>query len=577
MKKTVITLIAGLFVLGFSTMAFGQNAWINEIHYDNVSTDEDEMVEVVIEDAGSYTLSDFTVTLYNGNNGAPYGTHTLDTFTQGTTSDNFTFYYKYISGIQNGAPDGLALDYQATVIQFLSYEGTFTAVGGPADGMESIDIGVEEGSSTPVGHSLQLAGSGTQYSDFTWQPPAPATPGDLNNAQSFGGPPIMTKAYSISSTAIDVFYNQDMTSVNPADYTLTGTATITFSSATIDGTNPKLIHLTGASTDMIGDIILDNIYDAANDTDFDFYAGITPIALTNTLNPDGHIDNTHLATFQGIVSANDAYNNVWVSDAPGPYNGVLIFDYDFQALVEVGDEILFTANRTEYYNLTELGNPTLLEIISTGNTPHGPTDIAGSDIDQNIPADTNPAEQWEGQLVSINNVLVDSLVAKEDLYIGSDDNWATSFIIGDNVDYQYANIGPLLDDAVASGEPINLVGVVDFSYGKYRINPRFTEDLPVEEYPAQIITILSQNTPNPLTNSTMISFNLAPLKNKQNASLSIYNTRGQLVREFPLDDIQGEILWDRTDNYGNKVGSGIYMYKLSTTSDSFIRKMVVLD
>jgi flagellar hook assembly protein FlgD len=91
------------------------------------------------------------------------------------------------------------------------------------------------------------------------------------------------------------------------------------------------------------------------------------------------------------------------------------------------------------------------------------------------------------------------------------------------------------------------------------------------------IITLSQNTPNPVTNSTVISFNLASLPNAQNAKLQIYNIRGQMVREFALEEVQGEIHWDRTDSYGNKVGSGIYLYKLSTGKDSFVKKMVVLD
>ena len=62
-----------------------------------------------------------------------------------------------------------------------------TGTDGPAAGVLSTDMGVEEGSSTPVGESLQLSGTGTMYSDFIWDPPATATPGDINLNQSFGG------------------------------------------------------------------------------------------------------------------------------------------------------------------------------------------------------------------------------------------------------------------------------------------------------------------------------------------------------------------------------------------------------
>jgi PKD repeat protein len=187
--------LVAIFVALFSFTGLSQNAWINEIHYDNVSTDVNEFVEVVIENPGSYTLSLFEVYLYNGNNGNTYTPlYNLSEFTVGATVGNFTFYYKIypVNGIQNGAPDGLALVYNGSVIsgQYLSYEGAFVANDGPAIGMMSVDIGVLEAGTEPVGNSLQLTGTGTVYSAFSWEPPAPETPGQLNNGQSFGGAPL---------------------------------------------------------------------------------------------------------------------------------------------------------------------------------------------------------------------------------------------------------------------------------------------------------------------------------------------------------------------------------------------------
>ena len=66
-----------------------------------------------------------------------------------------------VNGLQNGVgttpyADGIALvDSLGTVLEFLSYEGTLVAVDGPAEGMTSMDIGVEEPSDTPEGNSLQ--------------------------------------------------------------------------------------------------------------------------------------------------------------------------------------------------------------------------------------------------------------------------------------------------------------------------------------------------------------------------------------------------------------------------------------
>ncbi len=94
-------------------------------------------------------------------------------------------------GIQNGSPDGIALvDDAGALVQFLSYEGTFVGVGGAADGVTSIDIGVSENGSGALGNSLQLTGTGTAYEDFTWAAEAPDTFGAANTGQFFGdGPP----------------------------------------------------------------------------------------------------------------------------------------------------------------------------------------------------------------------------------------------------------------------------------------------------------------------------------------------------------------------------------------------------
>jgi hypothetical protein len=161
-------------------------AWINELHYDNNSTDVNELVEIA-GPAGT-SLAGWEVQLYNGSNGAVYDTFTITGALSGGTGIGFLTVA--VPDIQNGAPDGLALvDAEGTVIQFLSYEGTFTAISGDASGLTSEDIGVTETSSTLTTQSLQLTGSGCAYAEFTWAPPATATPGAANNAQTFACDP----------------------------------------------------------------------------------------------------------------------------------------------------------------------------------------------------------------------------------------------------------------------------------------------------------------------------------------------------------------------------------------------------
>ena len=148
--------------------------FISELHYDNGGTDEGESIEIT-GSAGT-NLTGYSLILYNGSNAQTYDIRNLSESIPNENGSGFgTVCYEYGSnGIQNGEPDGLALvDPNGMVIEFLSYEGTITAVNGPAAGMTSTDLGVEESFTTPVGHSLQLEDAG-------WAAPAPNSCGSLN-------------------------------------------------------------------------------------------------------------------------------------------------------------------------------------------------------------------------------------------------------------------------------------------------------------------------------------------------------------------------------------------------------------
>ena len=161
--------------------------FLNEFHYDNEGADQTEFIEVVAPESWT-DLESVTLTLYNGGSGAAYaGEILLSDFTRREVVDGYTFYTLDIS-LQNGAPDGLALALGSDVLQFLSYEGTFTAADGVAQGLESTDVGVFESTDTPLGSALQLAGTGNSYLDFAWQAPATNTYGTVNHGQSFTVP-----------------------------------------------------------------------------------------------------------------------------------------------------------------------------------------------------------------------------------------------------------------------------------------------------------------------------------------------------------------------------------------------------
>ena len=190
--------------------------WINEIHYDNTGTDAGEFVEVA--GTAGVDLSAYSIVLYNGTGGAVYDTDILSGIIDNESNGFGAVSLSYpANGIQNGAPDGIALVHNSTVVQFLSYEGSFTAVGGPANGMVSTDIGVVELGTEPLGMSLRLTGMGTTYANFSWVGPGVQSPGTLNAGQTITAMP--------PAPPLPVTYTDAITSsmVCPQQYTIART------------------------------------------------------------------------------------------------------------------------------------------------------------------------------------------------------------------------------------------------------------------------------------------------------------------------------------------------------------------
>lgn len=158
-------------------------AWINEIHYDNAGTDVNEAVEVA--GVAGTSLSGWKLIGYNGANGQSYATINLSGTIPNQQGGRGTLKFNF-SGLQNGAPDGVALvNASNVVIQFLSYEGTFTATNGAALGKTAQAITTSESESTASNFSLQLGGTGNGPEDFVWQVAKASTFNSVNSGQTF--------------------------------------------------------------------------------------------------------------------------------------------------------------------------------------------------------------------------------------------------------------------------------------------------------------------------------------------------------------------------------------------------------
>lgn len=159
------------------------DVWLNEFHYDNDSNDSNEFVEVAGQ--AGVNLTNYVIILYNGDNGAAYASNVLSGTITNQQNNFGALRLPYAAnGIQNG-PDGIVLMRRSpfSILQFISYEGSFTAVSGPANGMTSVNIGVQEDGGASYTQSLQKVGTGASYNDFTWTGYTNASPGQLNDGQ----------------------------------------------------------------------------------------------------------------------------------------------------------------------------------------------------------------------------------------------------------------------------------------------------------------------------------------------------------------------------------------------------------
>jgi len=90
--------------------------------------------------------------------------------------------------------------------------------------------------------------------------------------------------------------------------------------------------------------------------------------------------------------------------------------------------------------------------------------------------------------------------------------------------------------------------------------------------------ILSQNSPNPFNPTTTIEYAI-PAGKSEHVRLNVYDLRGALVKTL-VDEISSpgihSVVWDGTDDNGNKVSSGVYIYRLQSAKLTKARKMLLL-
>ncbi len=92
--------------------------------------------------------------------------------------------------------------------------------------------------------------------------------------------------------------------------------------------------------------------------------------------------------------------------------------------------------------------------------------------------------------------------------------------------------------------------------------------------PAYVVNL--SNYPNPFNPTTTISFSL---KQRENATLEIFNMRGQSINKLVSEELNEgshNVVWNGNDQKGNPVASGVYFYRLTTPTVSQAQRMLLM-
>lgn len=422
--------------------------FINEFHYDNNGSDTNEFIELA--GLAGTDLNGWNLVLYNGNGGGVYDTVDLSssTFTDESNGFGFVTIDFPSNGIQNGSPDGFALvDAAGDVVQFLSYEGSFTAVGGAADDLTSTDIGVSESGTTPVGFSLQLTGTGSTAADFTWADPADDTPGAANNGQTFSGGSGTTLAIAPTdavkaegdagntSFTFTITRTGDTTGATSVDFAVSGDA----DAADFGGTLPSgTVNFAANDTSQVVTVNVSGDTDSETDESFTVTlsnptggATITTATANGTIQNDDGVAFTPISTIQGSGASspiqgqtvtieavvvgdfqdgasgtNGDLNGFFVQEEDADADadlatseGIFIFDDSSPAVdVNIGDIVQVTGEVGEAFGQTQLASPSVTVVSSTNPLPTPAT--------VNFPVTAvDDLEAFEGMQITIPDTL----------------------------------------------------------------------------------------------------------------------------------------------------------------------------
>jgi len=90
------------------------------------------------------------------------------------------------------------------------------------------------------------------------------------------------------------------------------------------------------------------------------------------------------------------------------------------------------------------------------------------------------------------------------------------------------------------------------------------------------VNILKVNYPNPFSGITNIEYSI---KNDSPVIVEVYNVKGQVIKTLINKSQKAgshTVIWDGTNDYGDKVSAGVYFYKINAGKYTSSRKMIMM-
>ena len=286
-----------------------------------------------------------------------------------------------------------------------------------------------------------------------------------------------------------------------------------------------------------------------------------------TEDPSGHSDLVgQRVTVSGTLSIEPFgffSDFFFLQDSLGMWSGILVHYANF---VAYQDSVQLTGTVAEAWgDLTILIGIENFENLGIGNIIIDPIEVSTEEISTT----GENGESYEGVLVKVSGICDnDNLGWRE---------WSLDDGSGPTRIYHrlIEDFFPIL------GEVYEVTGVQYFTFGNFKVLPRFISDIvgPSGIDGGNIITTvfeLAQNYPNPPNPSTTIMYSIP---SETEVELKIYNLKGQIVKTLVggkhLPGVYA-VTWNGRDENNRPVSSGIYFYRLKTEGKSLVKKMILL-